>query len=49
MRRLWIVFVIAGLIALGWGLHQGQASTVRRWASTLCTSCIGLSGEESGH
>jgi hypothetical protein len=48
MRHLWIAIVVVGLLSLGWGLHQGQAFTVKRWATTLCTSCIGLIDRESG-
>jgi hypothetical protein len=49
MRRLWIALLLVGVVALGLGLRQGQAQTVRRWAQTLCTSCIGLADREAGH
>ncbi len=42
MRRLWIILVLAGSLALGWGLSRGEYQVVKRWANTLCTSCIGL-------
>jgi hypothetical protein len=46
MRHLWIILTLLGLLSLAWGLRQGQFSAVRRFADTLCTSCIGLAYEE---
>jgi hypothetical protein len=49
MRHIWLVLVLIGVVSLGWGLHQGQAQHVKAWATTLCTSCIGLIDREYGH
>lgn len=42
MRHTWLVLLLVGIFAIGWGLHKAQFQTVKRYAETLCTSCIGL-------
>ncbi len=49
MRRLWIILFLVGCLALGWGLSRGEYSAVKGWATTLCTSCLGLTDGESHH
>lgn len=49
MRNVWIALVIAGLLALGWGIHLRQPADVYAWGTTLCTSCIGLTEPEGGN
>lgn len=41
-RHLWVALTIAAVGALYWGAQDGQYHTVKSWAMTLCTSCIGL-------
>ncbi|MCX7598109.1 MAG: hypothetical protein N2512_04495 [Armatimonadetes bacterium] len=47
LRNLWVYLLLVGLIGLGCGLRQGQQRSVRQWADTLCTSCIGLTDRGS--
>lgn len=46
MRRLWIILAIIGALCIGWGVSRGQFGSVKQWANTLCTSCIGLVEKE---
>ncbi|NPV46862.1 MAG: hypothetical protein HPY69_07880 [Armatimonadetes bacterium] len=43
MRRyVWVPLALASVAAMWIGVHDGQYQTVKSWALTLCTSCIGL-------
>jgi len=48
-RYWWLLWAVVAISLIGLGLNRGEWTTVKRWADTLCTSCIGLTvGEDAG-
>lgn len=48
LRRLvWLPLTVLAVVLMVVGLQRGEWEVVKRYANTLCTACIGLTG--AGH
>ena len=48
MRRvIWLALTVVAVALMVVGLQRGEWEVVKRYANTLCTACIGLTG--AGH